>query len=103
VSITQVVKAMKVPFVQNHRFKTTVENPLRSLMDEDVSREPFNLWQDEFIVENFRDLILKMANFNPEGRITAQGGIRTCMVYGRLNRFLRGCSQMALARKCSSP
>lgn len=44
-------------------------------MDEDVSREPFNLWQDESIVEDFRDLILKMANFNPEGRITAQGAL----------------------------
>lgn len=35
-------------------------------------REPFCLWQDEVIDEDFRDLIVKMTNFNPEKRITAR-------------------------------
>lgn len=44
----------------------------RSSFNAEYPREPFSLWQDESIDEDFRDLILKMANFNPERRITAR-------------------------------
>ena len=45
---------------------------VRSSFNAKYPREPFSLWQDEIIDEDFRDLIVKMANFNPEKRITAQ-------------------------------
>lgn len=44
---------------------------VRSSFNAEYPREPFSLWQDEIIDEDFRDLIVKMANFNPEKRITA--------------------------------
>ncbi len=44
----------------------------RSSFNAEYPREPFSLWQDEIIDEDFRDLILRMANFNPEKRITAR-------------------------------
>lgn len=57
----------------------TPENPwieifqvVRSSFNAEYPREPFSLWQDETIDEDFRDLIVKMANFNPEKRITAR-------------------------------
>jgi serine/threonine protein kinase len=45
---------------------------VRTSFNAEHPREPFSLWQDEIIDEDFRDLIVKMANFNPEQRITAQ-------------------------------
>ncbi|KKY22822.1 putative calcium calmodulin dependent protein kinase [Phaeomoniella chlamydospora] len=45
---------------------------VRSSFNAEYPREPFSLWQDEIIDEDFRDLIVKMANFNPEKRITAR-------------------------------
>lgn len=60
-------------------YTTNPENPwievfqaARSSFNAEYPREPFSLWQDEIIDEDFRDLIMKMANFNPERRITAQ-------------------------------
>ena len=44
----------------------------RSNFNAEYPREPFSLWQDESIDEDFRDLVVKMANFNPERRITAR-------------------------------
>jgi serine/threonine protein kinase len=45
---------------------------VRPSFNAEYPREPFSLWQDESIDEDFRDVIMKMANFNPEKRITAQ-------------------------------
>lgn len=45
---------------------------VRSSFNTEYPREPFSLWQDEIIDEDFRDLIVKMANFNPDQRITAR-------------------------------
>ena len=45
---------------------------VRSSFNAEYPREPFSLWQDEIIDEDFRDLIVKMANLNPEKRITAR-------------------------------
>ncbi len=39
---------------------------------DEFPREPFSLWQRDGIDEDFRDLIGKMANFNPLKRITAR-------------------------------
>lgn len=44
----------------------------RSSFNAEYPRELFSLWQDESIDEDFRDLIVKMANFNPEKRITTR-------------------------------
>lgn len=45
---------------------------VRSSFNAENRRQPFSLWPDEIIDEDFRDLIVKMANFNPEKRITAR-------------------------------
>jgi serine/threonine protein kinase len=45
---------------------------VRSSFSAEHPRKPFSLWQDEIIDEDFRDLIVKMAKFNPEQRITAR-------------------------------
>ncbi len=59
--------------------KTNPQNPwieifqvIRSSFNADYPRKPFSLWQDERIDEDFRDLIVRMADFNPEKRITAR-------------------------------
>lgn len=44
----------------------------QSSFNAEYPREPFSLWQDESTDEDFRGLIVKMANFNPERRITAR-------------------------------
>lgn len=45
---------------------------VRSSFNADYRRGPFSLWPDEVIDDDFRDLVLKMANLNPERRITAR-------------------------------
>jgi len=59
--------------------KGNPENPwievfqvVRSGFNADHRRLPFYLWQDDLIDEDFRDLVVKMANFDPEKRITAR-------------------------------
>lgn len=45
---------------------------VRSSFNAEYPREPFSLWHDEAIDDDFRDLIVRMANLNPEQRITAR-------------------------------
>jgi serine/threonine protein kinase len=45
---------------------------VRSSFNAEYPREPFALWQNEAIDDDFRDLIIRMANLNPERRITAR-------------------------------
>jgi serine/threonine protein kinase len=45
---------------------------VRSSFNAEYPRVPFTLWQDEAIDDDFKDLITKMANLNPEQRITAR-------------------------------
>jgi serine/threonine protein kinase len=45
---------------------------VRTAFNADYRREPFYLWQDDLVDEDFRDLVVKMANLNPEKRITAR-------------------------------
>jgi serine/threonine protein kinase len=62
-----------------HLHKGNPKNPwievfqiVRSSFNADYRREPFCLWQDDLISEEFRDLVVKMANFDPEKRISAR-------------------------------
>jgi serine/threonine protein kinase len=62
-----------------HLHTANPENPwieifhvVRSSFSAEYPREPFALWQDEIIDEDFRDLIVKMANLDPGKRITAR-------------------------------
>lgn len=48
-------------------FETT-----RTSFTADYPREPFALWEADWIEEDFRDLIVKMAYFNPDKRISAR-------------------------------
>lgn len=45
---------------------------LRSGFTAETPREPFALWKQDSSDEVFRDLILKMTNFDPRRRITAE-------------------------------
>jgi serine/threonine protein kinase len=45
---------------------------VRSSFSAEYLREPFYLWQDAGIDEDFRDLVVKMANLDPRKRITAR-------------------------------